>query len=219
MYDLIRPPTDNLYKFAALAGLSAYVLAFGFLSMRASALGLEAVTVEGEVALAEHETARLAEELEGLRVLSEAVPALTVDSALKLSPEDAAEYLERAGVLRTSLDALHERSQEHRRSLVELKNRTARLVFLQEDLARLRRWGGVLAGLSLGLSVWGFGMWYFRHQRYEDMRVRAAAGVAPHGLTEPAMAPGTQPASDSVRQVDAVKAPLPLTSDEKANTG
>lgn len=219
MYDLLRPPTDNLYKFAALAGLSAYVLAFGFLSMRGSALGLEAVTVEGEVALAEYETARLEEELEGLLVLSEAVPALTVDSALKLSPGDAAEYLERAGVLRASLDAFQERSHEHRRSFIELKSRTARLMFLQEDLARLRRWGAALAGLSLSLSVWGFVMWYFRHQRYEDMRVRAAAGVVPDGVTDRTMAPGANAAPDSVSQVDAVKAPPPPPSEEKASGG
>jgi hypothetical protein len=140
--DFASLPTDNLYKFIALAGL-----AIQFFSLYFSIVQLD--KLEGKIEDAELESALM--ELESTHIESEV-------SRLEQIAEPS----------RDDVKAARERTNELGRRSIRLKGNlksTKRLLKRAKDL-RFLLLGGAIFGL--GLTVMGFSLWYYRLQRYQD---------------------------------------------------
>lgn len=151
MYDLVRPPTDNLYKFIAISGLVLFVGANAFMATRVAD---QASAVRDAVA----DSRRAGLELD---VKQERFDELTTGSEV-LSDAEIAE--------------MRSLVQEIQRVTLEMD---IRLVEVEAREAALKWYGivaGVLSGLGLMVTFWGFVQWYNRVQFYEDRRLRDMAG-------------------------------------------
>jgi hypothetical protein len=150
VFNFLAPPTDNLYKFVAIAGLilglgSAYIQTQEERHMRAVDLELD-------------------EELAELRFRSELLEEQqSTRPAARPEADDS--------------------SVAFRLRLVRLRARNNTLGKQLADLAKRNDYyaAGVVAGLVLACS--GFGLWYFRIQKYEDaeLRERASREVSQQG--------------------------------------
>lgn len=162
-------PTDNLYKFLALAGLALV----GF-----------AIVVYLKTARA------LIERLHTLDI--EAKTALPVLAYLEWVVEQKATRPAMPFEERDELRKLHrDISIKHERQKVELQYAT--------DLTAQLRWLGhaTLVGVTLGLAVsaLGFALWYTEVQRPTDFSVKAATSAVPSGAVGNPPTPTHAPAT------------------------
>jgi len=139
-------PTDNLYKFYALAGISIAILSLGFLFTRIADLQLKVVDGETELKVFELE----------MKVLERDI------SAAEKNPISSPELIKD---LRNRSDALDvKRVQGHGRS------RQLQLLVSQVNVAQYFIYGAAIAGFIM--SVWGFRLWYQKVQAPNDALLR-----------------------------------------------
>lgn len=146
--DILKPPTDNLYKFIAISGLLIFLASFVFPQI----LGREYVTkvaeVEGGLRVLENESAYITR----LRSQSD-------DQNQKA--EDNSEIKQREA----RFDKVAEVRKKHEISKA-----------LSAEVRRWKLFG--IIGMSLGivLMAGGFYLWYSRLQKYQDKLLKREAG-------------------------------------------
>ncbi len=139
-------PTDNLYKFLALAGLVIVVLSDVLQNARMSAIN---------------------EKLDALRVEAAGTDAESKSIDADLARGSALTSHER--------ELLWQRRREHTLHLAESGARLAivdRLITEQHDI---QVWSDVASAIGAVLMILGFGLWYHKVQVYQDRLLRAQA--------------------------------------------
>ena len=161
--DLISPPTDNLYKFMAIAGLTLMVL---------SGVGPLRILhdVKAQVSQLSVERAVLSEELRALRqkddrsvntLSSDELEAWAKGTKLSIPFRKRLEQLEHPGLVR---------------DMARLDEKTD-LANSDESFQTWAAYTGLLGGLVL--AILGFLLWYCKVQRYlDDQLKRTARGEA-----------------------------------------
>lgn len=173
MYDLVRPPTDSLYKFMALSGLVCVVLAFVYQETVLTRLQAEIIEVEDALDRTQLEYA------EGLGRASDELRE-AVGEAVRpegpMSDELLAEWRQRLNHADSAVAAANRAESDMDRILLELRQRVRRMSLARSRARSAQRdvWVGLLFGC--GLAVIGFHLWYRRVQRYEDYRLAMEAG-------------------------------------------
>ena len=149
MLDQIRPPTDSLYKFLAIAGLAIFLVA-GWAHFR---VDLQMIKLDSKAELVIARTVRnQAEHMK--KLLAEAANDNTIATA------DAAKDR-----LREIVSSQHEGTQEDNLSLATLAWERGSLVRDNEPERTLLK---ISVGAGLVLSLIGFVLWYIKIQRPTD---------------------------------------------------
>ena len=162
--DLASLPTDNLYKFLALSGLTI-ILFFTYLNVRYRSglwARLDAVRRKQARINAEHEA--LETENEYLKALGEAVKGGT--------PDQTRDVLSKRDILRERFGKLKDLSKT-----TEID--VAAILRIEGQLRWLNRisLAAIVVGLAMASS--GFALWYYRVQVYEDQELRLKAVQPP----------------------------------------
>ncbi len=161
-------PTDNLYKFMAIAGVVLFI--FGaytsFTSLRETQtaiwqFGSEARTIEREQEWVAREIARInAENPVNADVEGRAEAA----AELQKAEDRLAKYMKLDAILKQQNDRLHQSAE----GILRLEN--------ENKWSALVRSGGVFCAIiGLVLATVGFLLWYKRVQVYQDIALRNAA--------------------------------------------
>jgi hypothetical protein len=189
---IIQPPTDNLYKFMAISGL----LIFGFFlvwpTLQIFQLSRETIQLQGEMdaldvevdiisesitnlkkedALLEKRTADLRKRVQNLATLPKKVlksKGINIEAESDRLHQDEITIIKKAEELREKNDLLRIKNVEliTKRKLLE-----SALAHFRTEVIML--FVGAIVGLLL--STWGFWLWYFRVQRFQDMIIRKQA--------------------------------------------
>lgn len=164
----MQAPTDNLYKFLAIAGMLCFVFFFFDLNKRADELESKIDSL----------TMQQAEFLATLEGLSESTDRMTKNVNDLMASKPSFDELQSA---HNRLITFREQLQE---KLTQLKVVNAKLnVSIDllrgyfEKLKRLSHFYGSLQLASLGVVLIGGLLWYFRTQRYLDLKEKQSANT------------------------------------------
>ena len=173
MVPSLSPPTDNLYKFMAIAGLVLILSSvYLFESTRDDALAAS-LSLQREALASQLEEARLSFAIAELEWEVARERAAVQNGGIDDEQRRASSYLpeELARVRQTSDSLSHARSG----FLDALGSRV--------DRNRRNFWiGTLLMILGVALATWGFVLWWARVQRYQDILTRVAAVEAQRRL-------------------------------------
>lgn len=204
MFDFLKPPTDNLYKFIALTGLLLLVVSVALPAYALYALEIKRLEAKREVNITK-------DEIENSKVMKLLVESAQQKmDAAKTAGEAANENLKLAqiskGTSSQRLKRLEEAKAEVQKALIHLQETTSDFskkadeYFKQVTLVTRRTVDNeyqvevmdsialaafyskflLFAGVSLGLtlSVFGFILWYRKVQVFEDRVLTKAAAEA-----------------------------------------
>lgn len=146
-------PTDNLYKFMALSGLFLFCFSLYFITTKVDALE-ERVYKDG---IAYSEWKVKAEALE------KEIDHLTTEKSL--AAQKSIEVNE----------SLKSKLLEHNINLAKVKHATLYSKNNLEQIKHYQQIGFWLKVVSLLLSIFGFALWYFRVQKYQDIALKNEA--------------------------------------------
>lgn len=157
------PPSDNLYKFAAIGGLILVILSLYFFPWKMSLdLVFEFHDLEFELQKWKIESDRLNSELskktEDLRPLRE-------KAAAEEPKPDTGRY---------DRD-VQKKISEQLIILEELKTTRAKLEFVKSQIVGICVFSVGMAVIGFGITYRGFRDWYYRFQVYQDQIVKAQA--------------------------------------------
>jgi DNA-binding transcriptional MerR regulator len=179
--DIIKPPTDNLYKFLALSGLLILIISttypvWLYLELDKQSAGfhrdLKVLNIEAEKFQESRPVVDKAIR-ESSKVNSQALDAVEKFKKSQISLEEVRKALDEAsnasGEATEKIKELEEEVHNWLRQHAEIEYKKD-LLEISESAAK--RVGGLavigtLAGL--GITVWGFILWYQRVQKYEDI--------------------------------------------------
>lgn len=144
--DFPNLPTDNLYKFIALVGVVVLLVASYFPIIKARELKLAMIEIEGKTRILEIEVQHLPDRTKQLKsneTIGDCNREELVDKAYKLKMKNE-----------------------------ELKTNSKKLEVIGIDYEIIRKIQ--TAGMVLGfiLSAFGFFLWYFRIQKYQDKQLK-----------------------------------------------
>jgi hypothetical protein len=161
-------PTDNLYKFMALAGLAAFFFSVVYPTWQTRELKVKQLEQDAERAVLQIEHAHLVAEL--------------YDASGKVKPDAQPDGL-----------ATKRRFRDLEIKAAQLEGKKQVLIRLaaEANLFSLAFWYGIVAGLIV--TIWGFALWYRRVQKPQDallqqqlkdaMQARASSETAPTSTT------------------------------------
>jgi hypothetical protein len=139
-------PTDNLYKFCALAGLIATILSIVLPNIALHNLNLELIKTNGEIKVLEAESRHFK----------------AAENKDNLSPEEKTNLLEK--------------SKELEIKLIQLNSKNDAENFLTAQARHWRSIGFFGVFLGVLLVATGFILWYRKVQIYQDMILKKEAG-------------------------------------------
>jgi hypothetical protein len=149
---LWRPPTDNLYKFLALSGLVAMLVALIYPLTMINKLEIESAEVFGDLKLSQAELARLE-----LRVAA-------------LRAEDSSGQIE-AGhryLAETQLDEFSDALFDAQKAMILSQTRSHKLDVLFDNTKKWVNLAIILFAVGTVAMTFGFWKWYTKIQRFED---------------------------------------------------
>ena len=167
--ELLKPPTDNLYKFLALSGVLVLAVSIFYPFWQWYHIKERSIEVSKESEFLLADIDRMKTELESdLKTLTE----LQKEEEEGNYKGDPVERIQR----------LQQRNQQHMSLALESRKKSIELHSKQELLNLYSRMAiaitlaGVLgiAG-GLGTAAFGFGLWYTRLQKYQDMILQKEA--------------------------------------------
>ncbi len=199
MFDFLKPPTDNLYKFIALTGLLLAVVSVVLPSYALYALELQRLQSRKAVniAKAEIESANLYKVLLGASEKSAEAAGKGADAAranlesarVSKGPDKAKRMEDAKNQLLKAMTQLQEESTElgkktdefHRQAVSIIRNteeseyqvEVLETIGLAAFYSKFLLFAGVAVGLTL--SVFGFILWYRKVQVFEDRVLKKAA--------------------------------------------
>jgi ferric-dicitrate binding protein FerR (iron transport regulator) len=155
------PPTDNLYKFAALLGVLIALAGPTYYVTQSTELQLKEVSAQQDVALYQKQIEWLMADISGSwhQVKPDANGRIP-----ELSAEEQAAYRE-----------IFERRRNLELTKVKLEHVEKSVSVVRSQL-RLLFWlmiGGLVVGVPL--SVWGFRRWHQRVQKLQDLQLKNQA--------------------------------------------
>lgn len=147
--DILKPPTDNLYKFIAISGLLIFLASFIFPQILYKDYAMKFAEIEGD-----------------LRVMQKQLD--TLNSIMETEPDDPLQKKE------NDIE-INRRVIELDRGLAEVVRKREFRVALSDYARRWQLFGYI--GMSFGLVMMsgGFYFWYSRLQKYEDKRMKRKA--------------------------------------------
>lgn len=148
-------PTDNMYKFIALAGLSLCVLSPVYYQVFSREVILKNFELRAEMRRIKQESQFLREDVDELRGES---------NELKGAPNVADEK----GRILKQAAALEEKTRELMRQQIQADKLASEALLSNDQIDQL--WWVSLVGLIAGINLLSFGLrlWYTRVQKYQD---------------------------------------------------
>jgi hypothetical protein len=180
-------PTDNLYKFMALAGVASLVFLFYFGTRHTHELLLESVRADSQISVLEIELEFLREDY--VRDSRELTNIMSQRESVSKGPEEhkAKVTQEGSNALLLQGERLEQNTLERLKHLKELKlkvqdvqNSRNLQAAIKYSVARFRWLFAIGLGLAGALAVYGFFNWYKRVQFFQDQILRnEASKIAP----------------------------------------
>jgi hypothetical protein len=145
-------PTDNLYKFLALGGLTLILFSFVFPKMQEHGLNRVLWETKIDIDVAE----------EQLRYIDEQ------SSILEAKRQEA--YRKNANLKPLKDDEMRILDLQHnlRIQQAQARNKTKLLSDLSQELVGIRLFAKIGIALGLALTCFGFFLWYVKLQRHQD---------------------------------------------------
>ena len=177
MVQIPNLPTDSLYKFMALGGLTGAIVLIIFMHFELNKVSSDIYKLSEEVA---KESVEMEYIVDDTTLLKEKISALEtfINSAEKkkhLSKNEMKNLKNTFQKLDSISQALKEKTKEIRSKnkifevrASELKNRNAQLA----EFVRNKYW---IVFYLMALSLLGFFLWYFKIQRYQDIIIKKQA--------------------------------------------
>ena len=157
----MQAPTDNLYKFLAIAGMLCFVFFFFDLNKRADDLDSKIDTL----------SMQQAEFLATLEGLTESAERITKGVDVLLAGKPSAKDLKSA---EDKLVVLSEKVQDKFGELKIVNAKLNKSIDLAKEyldkLKRLESLYAILQFVSLVVAIVGVSLWYFRTQKYLDLK-------------------------------------------------
>lgn len=174
-----NPPTDNLYKFVAVAGLIVFILGLMFPISEAIKAGRKVIPLETEVSVIEQSWLLMRERVDWLREDVATLEKEVEELESEASPERKAA---RAEEIKRASAELRQRHRSLREAIAEMDSEKCRCSGkLQEaghelQLVRLFFRIGLLEAVAGAiLAVLGFWLWYVRVQHPQDRALSSDA--------------------------------------------
>ncbi|WP_435036889.1 hypothetical protein [Pseudomonas neuropathica] len=162
----MQAPTDNLYKFLAIAGMLCFVFFFFDLNKRSDELELKIDNL----------TMQQAEFLATLENLSESADQITKEINELMAGKPTLEELESAqGRLVSFREKIEVKFADLKVVNAKINVGIDLLKDYFEKLKKLSRFYGYLQLFSLTVSLVGSFLWYYRTQRYLDLKDKQSA--------------------------------------------
>lgn len=170
--ELSRPPTDNLYKFVAIAGLTLFVVST-FIPLRESyELERRVARISARVEWAQLEERRM---YPGSQLLLEIHNRLRT-AGDSVSDSTRRTWREKAQAIASDLvEADGERRDGFVRRLTTISADNAELGVLAKQTKSLARIGRFGSALGAAITILGFWLWYVRVQKLQDAELRQRA--------------------------------------------
>ena len=149
--DILKPPTDNLYKFISIFGLLIFLASFIFPQILSREYSLKYAEVEGEIRVLENER----EYIDNLKSDSEEPNQKKEDDP-----------------------AIKQREAEFDKGLAEARKNHELSKALGVEARRWQWFGYIGMLLGVALMAGGFYLWYSRVQKYEDKLMKYKADEA-----------------------------------------
>jgi len=149
--DIPSLPTDNLYKFLAIAGVMLFGFSFAFPMVQIDELDLKYAVWRSDL------------DLMGLEIQ-------IADESIKMA--EGRKNLSSKEVLE-----LKRNNQDNRRKLLQIKNKLRELDVIHQRII-FYRWffvGGIILGAVMAFA--GFGLWYYRIQRPLDIQLKKSRSI------------------------------------------
>jgi hypothetical protein len=147
--DVLKPPTDNLYKFVAISGLLIFLASFIFPQILYKDYLIKFAEIEGDLRVLENQVA-------------------TLNSILDTEPEDPKRKEE-------DDKEINQRKTEIDKGLAEVIRKREMRVALSNYAHQWQVFGYVGMSFGLVMMMSGFYFWYSRLQRYEDKHIKIKA--------------------------------------------
>ncbi|MGD0779600.1 MAG: hypothetical protein ABR954_02295 [Dehalococcoidales bacterium] len=145
--DFIKLPTDNIYKFLAIAGLILIILCDTIPILIERDLSIQTIQTQGDYNTLNQEVNFLAEDISWAQNNKE---NLTVEQAQELQ----------------------DRARQQLLKNIELNNKLNLLNFYKDELNQIWIFRWVVISIGILLAIIGFGYWYFRWQQPLDLIIR-----------------------------------------------
>lgn len=145
-------PTDNLYKFVTVLGASLVAIALGYYLAGTTALYKLEAELEAQLTTSELHSKLLSDSLTQAETNAERLPPAYVEH------------------LRGQAAEQKKWVSDTRRNLMLFKSQ-------KTHFDQLYYWLVAMGGVGLASFLFGTGLWYFNHQRYQDTIIRKQAGA------------------------------------------
>ncbi|HEX6748439.1 MAG TPA: hypothetical protein VF092_14170 [Longimicrobium sp.] len=162
----LTPPTDNLYKFMAIAGLAIVAASFGFGVAATHDFRTAQWQLDDDEANLAFEVQRASLAIGGGVVLDRTRHAV-------LAPPEITRRINADSALRERFEALV-------RQAAEVRRKSERVEQLYREFGRVLHLAEVANLCGCGFTLLGFALWYFKFQRYQDelLRLQVAGAKA-----------------------------------------
>ena len=155
-------PTDNLYKFMAIAGLALIIISVIIPLWIIHDLKIKGYDLKIEMAIIDVEAKSFEKQFQ----LHTQVP----HNKKELSDHSHKQYFA------TVLDM--------EKNIAKTKGQVDKLEFLRSEIQKMRVIIALGLGLGLILTFNGFRLWYSRLQKYQDAAIKSEAQKQPHETTD-----------------------------------
>jgi hypothetical protein len=145
--DILKPPTDNLYKFIAISGLLIFLASFVFPQILYKEYAIKYAEIEGDLSVLERQI--------------ETLNSITESDDARSKKEDNVE--------------IKRRRAEFDKGLEEVLRKRELRVALSNYARRWEIFGYIGMSFGLVMMVSGFYFWYSRLQKYEDKLMKLKA--------------------------------------------
>jgi len=180
-------PTDSLYKFLAIAGLTLVVLSPAYYQVFSWDVQLKKLELRGEQNLMAEEADD--SEADAARMTAQVDSVVSqVDSLVSQHPtsqEEKARLLQHSKELREQNHQLLLKTREKLLKQIRIEAMAESVNLYDKQLSSLKVISIVAFILGLGLFTSGLYLWYTRVQRLQDMVLRKEAGLVQDPLPEP----------------------------------
>lgn len=149
-------PTDNLYKFIALAGLILLLFSSIYYQVFSRDVLLKNIDLRAEMSRMEKEVEFLREDTDSLKEDKQAIK------------QDNSVSQEEQNNVGKNIEGLNQRTREAILKTIELE-RIGKGVLIYNDQIALLRWSSIIGAITgILLLIIGFYLWYTRIQIYQD---------------------------------------------------
>lgn len=206
MVPVPTPPTDNLYKYAAIAGLAGAVVLIVFVTSEGHKLLDRGFQIRTDLAMLLADGKDLSEDIERTRAeqnrLEQRLKEFK-DKPKTVTEQQVQDVQRTHDALDRKVDDLQQRRRSTERKRIALDEASKRWDSETSNIRLLMAVEMVLSTLLLIISFVGFRAWYVRVQRLQDRRLQIELSQ----LERTSATPGTAPSASDSPEASSTSAP------------